>query len=36
MGVRGDTFLLLDSSIAFAVCGEKVKFPLLNFDSSVF
>ena len=36
IGVGGDTFLLLYSSIAFAVCGEKVKFPLLHFDSSVF
>ena len=30
------TFLLLYSSIAFTVCCEKVKFPLLHFDSSVF
>ena len=37
MGVGGGaTFLLPYSSIAFAVCGEKVKFPLLHFDSSVF
>ena len=31
-----DTFLLLYSSNAFAMCGEKVKFPLIHFDSSVF
>ena len=35
MGVEVATFLLLYSSIPFAV-GEKVKFPLLHFDSSVF
>ena len=32
----GCHFLLLYSSIAFAVCGGKVKFLLLHFGSSVF
>ena len=32
----GCHFLLLYSSIAFTVCGGKVKFLLLHFGSSVF